>query len=146
MWPLPTESKTKEVPLTEVAATAKGLHFDKEYETNCYFPSCWGKSRNSKHIFQLNWDKIQAFCFSPSPCNAAKTSYLRILIGLIQTFLGVTVGSNASPVLPSPHYLWLGVAPCLASQVHLESKKLKMERIWTTKTLSILSADITLLR
>ena len=27
MWPLPTESKTKEVPLTEVAATAKGVHF-----------------------------------------------------------------------------------------------------------------------
>ena len=37
MWPLPTESKTKEVPLTEVAATAKGVHFDKESETNCYF-------------------------------------------------------------------------------------------------------------
>ena len=39
---------------------------------------------------------------------------------MFETFLGVPIGCNASPVLSPPHDLRLRVAPCLAGQVHLK--------------------------
>ena len=99
MWPRPTESKTREVPLTEVAKDGSVLVCGLVCE------------KSNLNFFGL------AIAHGIS-CYAQ--NILKHSISKIWTFFGVAAGCNAPPVLSSPHYLGLRIASCLTSQVHLK--------------------------